>query len=396
MSKLLPLSRINGYTAIGIYSKMIEYLRVFNFDFEYAVHKATTWFRATVARPQPNIILLLCYVLGWISGLFFLFTKREDSLVRFHAWQSIIVFGILTIPIIVLNVVATENDVLYLVLFILYWIVIAFTLFLWIFLILKAYRWQAYELPQIKKIVSKLSGTEKEYLIEDIKMVGLAFEARDNQDAVTTIAKAHELEEKVKQDEYSLRGVLNEAVRSIVILCETRDPYTSSHQQQVAKLACAIAREMGLSEDQIEGIRITGIIHDIGKVAVPAEILSKPGKINSHEFGIIKTHPQVAYDILKGLVFPWPVAQAILHHHERLDGSGYPKGLSGDDVIIEARILGVADVVEAMASHRPYRPALGIDKALAEISKSKGTLYDTRVVEACLKIFAEKRFTLVE
>jgi len=394
MTRLLPQIREKSYPAIAITSKAADYLKEFYGNCEHAVCNVIEWFRVGIARLQLNVVVLLCYLLGWISGLFFLFTRREDSLVRFHAWQSIIVFGILTIPIVVLNVVATESDVLYLVLFIIYWIVIAFTLFLWIFLMVKAYKWQAYELPQIKKIVSKLSGTEKEDVIADIKKAELAFRAEETQDAVTTIAKAPELEEQVKQDEYSLRGVLNEAVRSIVILCETRDPYTSTHQQQVAKLACAIAQEMGLADDQIEGIRITGIIHDIGKVAVPAEILSKPGKLTSHEFGIIKTHPQVAYDILKGLVFPWPVAQAILQHHERLDGSGYPNGLSGDDVIIEARILGVADVVEAMASHRPYRPALGIKKALAEISKNKGTLYDTRVVEACLKLFAEKRFSL--
>ena len=171
-----------------------------------------------------------------------------------------------------------------------------------------------------------------------------------------------------------------------------RDPYRDSHQKRVSQLACAMAREMNLPEEQIEGIRVAGNIHDIGKISVPMEILSKPGRVNKSEFGIIKSHTQAGYDILKTIEFPWPIAQIVLQHHERMDGSGYPQGLSGKDILLEARILGVADVVEAMVSHRPYRPALGIDKALEEISKNRGVLYDPEVVDACLKLFTEKRF----
>jgi HD-GYP domain-containing protein (c-di-GMP phosphodiesterase class II) len=150
---------------------------------------------------------------------------------------------------------------------------------------------------------------------------------------------------------------------------------------------------MGFPEEQIEGLRMAGLIHDIGKISIPAEILSKPVQLNELEWGMIKAHPQVGYDILKTTDFPWPVAQIVLQHHERMDGSGYPRGLSGEEIILEARILGVADVVEAMASFRPYRPARGIDEALEEISQNRGVLYDSQVVDACLKLFTEKGFT---
>ena len=176
------------------------------------------------------------------------------------------------------------------------------------------------------------------------------------------------------------------------MIVETRDPYTAGHQRRVADLARAIAEEMGFSRSKIAGIRMVGIVHDIGKVAIPAEILSKPGRLNGTEFELIKNHSQVGYDILKPIKFPWPVAQIVLQHHERMDGSGYPRGISGEEILMEARILGVADVVEAMASHRPYRSALGIDKALAEISINRGKLYDIKVVDACLKVFKENGF----
>jgi putative nucleotidyltransferase with HDIG domain len=172
-----------------------------------------------------------------------------------------------------------------------------------------------------------------------------------------------------------------------------RDPYTAGHQWRVTRLACAIAEEMGLPEERIEGIRMAGLIHDIGKMNVPAEILSKPGRLNHIEFDLIKLHPQNGHDVLNGsLEFPWPVAQIVLQHHERMDGSGYPAGLSGEQIILEARILGVADVVEAMASHRPYRPAHSIEDVLQEISQNRNVLYDHEVVDACLKLFTEKGF----
>lgn len=189
------------------------------------------------------------------------------------------------------------------------------------------------------------------------------------------------------------RKVLEGSIEAIAMTLEMRDPYTAGHQQRVSQLACAIAEEMGLPQQQIDGLRIACLIHDLGKVTVPAEILSKPGKLTETEFSIIKNHPQVAYDILKKIDFPWPVADIVLQHHEYLDGSGYPQGLKRKDILIEARILTVSDVVEAMASHRPYRPALGIDKALDEVKFGRGTLFDPEVVDACLAIF-EKAFTL--
>jgi putative nucleotidyltransferase with HDIG domain len=173
---------------------------------------------------------------------------------------------------------------------------------------------------------------------------------------------------------------------------EKRDPYTAGHQKRMTKLACAIAEEISLSPDKIERLYIAGIIHDIGKINVPTEILSKPGRLSEIELSLIQTHPQVGSDILKEMELPGEVSSIVLQHHERMDGSGYPSGLSSKDIILEARILAVADVVEAMASNRPYRSALGLDKALEEITKNKGKLYDPEVVDVCLKLFKEKGF----
>jgi len=200
--------------------------------------------------------------------------------------------------------------------------------------------------------------------------------------------------EKLQTTLNDLQKAIDGIIEAMGLTVEIRDPYTAGHQKRVAEIAHAIAIEMGLSKQQIEGVRMAGVIHDIGKMAAPAEILSKPGKITEHEFGIIKSHPQVGYNILKKIDFPWPIAQIVYQHHERMDGSGYPQGLSGEDILLEARIMAVADVVEAMASHRPYRPALGIDIALEEISKNRGVFYDPEVVDACLRIFKEKKFKL--
>jgi PAS domain S-box-containing protein len=198
-------------------------------------------------------------------------------------------------------------------------------------------------------------------------------------------------EEKKLNIEKQLKA-LRETIKAIAITIEMKDPYTSGHQHRVADLACAIAREMDLPEEEIDGIRVIGTIHDIGKICVPSEILSKPGKITEAEFRIIKEHSKTGYDILKGIDFPWPVAQAVLQHHERLNGSGYPNQLSGENIIREARVIAVSDVVEAMSSHRPYRPSLGIESALKEISEKKGILYDSEAVDACVTLFKEKRF----
>jgi putative nucleotidyltransferase with HDIG domain len=208
-------------------------------------------------------------------------------------------------------------------------------------------------------------------------------------DAAVNIDNANRYED-IKQKHSELQKAIDGIIHAISLVVETRDPYTAGHQRRVAGLAKAIAAEMCLSEWQTMGIYVTGLLHDVGKVAVPSEILSKSGKITQNEFSIIKNHSKIGYDILQRIEFPWPVTQAILQHHERLDGSGYPSGLSGEEIIIEARILGVADVVEAMSSHRPYRPALGLESALAEISKGKGTLYDSEVVDACLNLLKNK------
>ncbi len=193
-----------------------------------------------------------------------------------------------------------------------------------------------------------------------------------------------------------LRKTLEDTIRVVGLTTEMRDPYTARHQERVTELACAIAREMSIPEGQIEGIHAAGLMHDIGKISIPAEILTKPAKLTDLEFGLIKTHPQVAYDILKGIEFPWPVADIVLQHHEWLDGSGYPNGLKGDEIMLEARILTVADVVEAMSSHRPYRPARGLDKALEEIKENAGKLYDPKIVDACLKLFANGIFKFAD
>jgi PAS domain S-box-containing protein len=198
-----------------------------------------------------------------------------------------------------------------------------------------------------------------------------------------------------KQSFERMKKALRATVQAISLTVEMKDPYTSGHQQRVSDLARAIATEMGLSADRQDFIRTASTIHDIGKIAIPSEILSKPTKLTDLEFSLIKTHPQSGYDILKDIEFPWPVADVVLQHHERMDGSGYPQGLKGDDILLEARILAIADVVEAIASHRPYRPALGIDLALEDISRNKGILYDADAVDACLKLFREKGYTLV-
>ncbi|MFP5212196.1 MAG: HD domain-containing phosphohydrolase [Acidobacteriota bacterium] len=194
-------------------------------------------------------------------------------------------------------------------------------------------------------------------------------------------------EVKLEETMNNLRRAMDGTIQAMALTVEMRDPYTAGHQRRVADLACAIGREMRLSESQLEGIRVAGLIHDIGKICVPAEILSKPGKINEFEFGIIKTHTQVGYDILKSVDFPWPIAQIVYQHHERMNGSGYPRGLYGEEILLEARILAAADVIEAMASHRPYRPALGVEKALEAIESGRGNLYDPDVAEACLRLF---------
>jgi len=209
---------------------------------------------------------------------------------------------------------------------------------------------------------------------------------------ITDITDRKKVEHDVKDGFEKLKKALDGIVISLAAAAEKKDPYTAGHQRRVTLLAVAIARHMGFDDNLIDGIRVGGTLHDIGKIYVPTEILSKPTKLTSVEYSIVKTHPQTAADIIKNIEFPWPVVKMVLQHHERLNGSGYPAGLNGDQIIPEARILTVADVVEAMSSHRPYRPAKGIEQALEEITQNRGTLYDPTVVDACLEIFAGGSF----
>jgi putative nucleotidyltransferase with HDIG domain len=199
--------------------------------------------------------------------------------------------------------------------------------------------------------------------------------------------------EELRASEKKYRASLLRFIAAIAATVEMRDPYTAGHQRRVAHLAGAIAGELELPEDQTEGLYLASVVHDIGKIRTPAEILSKPGKLDDIEFSLIKQHSQTGYEILKAIDFPWPIAQAVHQHHERLGGQGYPHALKGDDILLESRIIAVADVVEAMISHRPYRPGLGVEIALGEIVKNRGVLYDPQVVDACLTLFREKEFT---
>jgi PAS domain S-box-containing protein len=208
------------------------------------------------------------------------------------------------------------------------------------------------------------------------------------------ITRHKEAEEQLQHTLESLRKAFGTTVQVMVSAVESRDPYTAGHQIRSTDLARAIAKETGLSQDKIDGIRMAGVIHDIGKLSVPAEILSKPTKLSENEFSLIKEHANKGFEMLKDVESPWPMAEIVYQHHERMDGSGYPRHLKGEEILMEARILAVADVVESMASHRPYRPALGIDAALEEIEKNKGILYDAEAVDACLRLFREKGFQL--
>jgi putative nucleotidyltransferase with HDIG domain len=209
-----------------------------------------------------------------------------------------------------------------------------------------------------------------------------------------TAKKRREAEEKLEQTLEILKRAVGTTIQILVYALESRDPYTAGHQSRSANLASAIATEMGLDQDKIEGIHMAGIVHDIGKITIPSEILIKPTKLTNIEFSLIKQHSLNGYEMLKNVESPWSLAEIVYQHHERMNGSGYPRNLKGDEILLESRIMVVADVVEAMASHRPYRPALGIEAALEEIEKNKGILYDDAVVDACLILFREKGYQL--
>jgi putative nucleotidyltransferase with HDIG domain len=209
-----------------------------------------------------------------------------------------------------------------------------------------------------------------------------------------TEKKRFEAEDKLRQTLDSLRRAFNTTIQVMVSAVEMRDPYTAGHQKKAADVARAIATEMGLTGEKMDGIRMAGIIHDIGKLSIPAEILTKPTKLTNLEFSLIKEHSRIGYDMLKDVESPWPLAEIVYQHHERMNGTGYPRKLKGDEILLEARILAVADVVEAMGSHRPYRESLGLEAALEEIKNNKGIIYDGAVVDACLRLFREKGYQL--
>ncbi len=229
-------------------------------------------------------------------------------------------------------------------------------------------------------------------LLETIVQERTAELTKLNRQLQQEIEERKRTQKKLSHSYLQLQQSLDKIVHAMSLTLEERDPYTAGHQKRTTDLSLAIAREMGLPEHETKGLQMAGLIHDMGKISVPGEILSKPGCLNNAELQLIKRHPQVAYDILNKIDFPWSVDQIVLQHHERLDGSGYPQGLSGGEILIESRILGVADVVETMETHRPYRPSLGRDAALEEISKHRGILYDPEVVDACLRLFRETDF----
>lgn len=211
--------------------------------------------------------------------------------------------------------------------------------------------------------------------------------------ALHDVTSRRQMESQRQQHALQLQQTLIQTIEAMALTVEKRDPYTAGHEARVAELAVAIGQEMQLPQTQLEGIRLGAMIHDLGKIYIPAEILNRPGKLSAMEKGLIKTHPEVGYDIVRNIDFIWPVKEMVLQHHERMDGSGYPSGLKGEQIVIEARIIAVADVVEAMSSHRPYRPALGIVHALDEIRSGSGTHYDPAVVNACLYLFERSEFT---
>jgi PAS domain S-box-containing protein len=211
---------------------------------------------------------------------------------------------------------------------------------------------------------------------------------------VQDISRQKDAEQQIEQQVARLQKAMRSTIDVIATIGELRDPYTHGHEHRVGELAAAIAMEMQLEPSGVEGIRIAGCLHDVGKICVPAEILAKPTRLTPEEFNLVKVHPQTSYEILKGIEFPWPIAEIARQHHERIDGSGYPRGLKDHEILLEAKIVAVADVVEAMASHRPYRPGRGLEVALAEIEITKGQLFDAEVVDACLRLFRVKGMQL--
>jgi putative nucleotidyltransferase with HDIG domain len=235
------------------------------------------------------------------------------------------------------------------------------------------------------------------YIIKPFKVneiiINIANALRRQQLEAEQRVRFDKLEQLVEKRTSELHQALTGVVMAAANTLEFRDPYTAGHQRRVGELAKSLAQELGCSDEEVEGVYLAGLIHDLGKVAVPAEILSKPSKLSRLEFDLIKLHSQVGYDILKDITFPWPIAEIVRQHHERLDGSGYPQGLTEKDILFESRILAVADVVEAMSSHRPYRPGLGVENSLHELAKRRGKLFEVRIVDACFDLFQQQKFS---
>jgi uncharacterized membrane protein len=372
-----------------------------------------------------NVATGLCYLWGWVSGVVFILVERNNLTVRFHAFQSIVTFGSLTAIMILLFLLPPlPYGILYFLAWAAWTVVVALAVYLWVLLTVRAFLGRAYILPLAGRAAARLGALpppgsdEKGLPINTVEKVAEGskhctvcgkeiprraifcpecgekqlLEARARIDQLGQIIERQRAENSDRLITTEIRKALAETVNAVTTLGEKRDPYTAGHQRRVTALARAIAARMNLPAGQVEGLDIAGQLHDIGKISVPSDILNKPGPLSEGEMIVIKGHPQVSYDILKTIDFPWPVAQIAYQHHERMDGTGYPQGLKGADILLEARILSVADVVEAMASHRPYRPALGIDKALEEIRNNTGALYDTAVVDACLKLFSTNSF----
>ena len=251
--------------------------------------------------------------------------------------------------------------------------------------------------PQVSFII--MTGYAPEYSYEAIINAGASdfitkpFSLGELGAKISRIRKERDTLQELQHSLAKVKKLFEGTVGALASTLEQRDPYTARHQERVGDLACAIAREMGLPEDRVEVLRLAAFVHDIGKVGVPADLLAKPGKLTGLEMSLIKVHCQAGFEILNTIDFPWPLAEMVHQHHERVNGSGYPSGLKGPMIRLEARIMAVADVVEAMSSHRPYRPALELNATLEEISKNRGVLYDGEAVDACLRLFHEKGFT---
>ncbi len=247
----------------------------------------------------------------------------------------------------------------------------------------------------IDEVIQSCKGGRKIHTLPSVAF--LKDPENDTSDMVMVfhdITKRKLTEEELRRSYEQLKIIYDSVIDVIGRIVEVRDPYTAGHERRVAKLSVAMAKKLGLPEEQIDAIQTAAAVHDIGKIYVPSEILSKPGTLTKLEFDLIKVHPAMGYEILEAIDFPWPVSEIVLQHHERLDGSGYPNGIKGDDISLEAKIIAVADVVEAMSSHRPYRPAPGLEAALDEITQNRGKLYEPKIVDVCLELFREDSYTL--